>query len=82
MRRWRKQPNEKGLAKIGQPKRGAELREDGVVIASVLPTDGLFYSGKDGWYWYGFGQNTWKNPCATIQEAKDQVMDYIKKNKL
>lgn len=46
---WRKQPNEQGLASIGQQPRGLELRYGGEYIASVAPiTKGRF--NVVGWY--------------------------------
>lgn len=76
MKRWRKQPNERGLAAVCQSKRGAELRDDGEILAHVSS------SHCGGWYWYGFGQNTHASPVATIDEAKAEVNQYVKENNL
>ena len=75
-KRWRKQPNETGLASIGQRTRGYDLREGGEVLAQVRPLE------KDwtvsGWYWYGYGVNTCGTPVETAELAKAQVIIYIK----
>ena len=75
-KRWRKQPNETGLASVGQRTRGCDLREGGEVLAMVRPL------GRNwtviGWYWYGYSENTASNPVETMDEAKAQVMKYIK----
>jgi hypothetical protein len=36
----------------------------------------------EGWYWYGFGNNTASSPVSTKEMAKDEVMKYIKDNKI
>jgi len=76
-KRWRKQPNEKGLLRICQGKRGLELRENEEIIAHVNPL-----TVGDKWYWCGFGQNTCRKPVNTKEQAKQQVIKYIKKNSL
>ena len=73
MKRWRKQPNETGLARICQSARGFELRENGETIAHVAQT-------KGGWYWYGYGNNTCSKPVATADEAKAEAVLWIKEN--
>jgi len=80
MKRWSRQQNETGQAKICQSPRGIDLKEDGIVIASVRPImDGLTRK-VEGWYWYGLGNNSCNKPVSTMEEAKAQVMEYIKRN--
>jgi len=77
MKRWRKQPSATGLARICQGPKGYELRENGVTIAHV-DTIAKNRFTIVGWYWYGFGKNTYSNPVKTAEEAKAQVMAYLK----
>jgi len=77
MKRWRKEPNETGLMRVCQSTRGFELRENGVTIAHVATK-----FSDTRWYWYGFGKNTSATPVATAEEAKKEVMKYIKDNGL
>jgi len=76
MKRWSKQPDEKGLSHIIQTPRGFQLKEDGKVVAVVSPTSRTLKY----WYWYGFGQNTYYQPVESSDEAKKQVMEFIKAN--
>ena len=78
MKRWRREPDERGLARVMQRPRGLELRESGKVIATVVPSA----TSRGNWFWHGFGQNTCYNPVATKEEAKAQVMTYIKEHKI
>lgn len=74
MKRWRKQPSEIGLARICQSTRGLELRENGKILVHVAPL-------RDGrWYWCGFGQNTCGSPVKTKEEAKAEVIKFMKDN--
>ena len=73
--RWRKEPNEQGLASVCQSTRGLELREKGEMIIMVSSLR------EGGWYWYGMGQNTCGNPVSTMQEAKDQATKFYKENR-
>jgi hypothetical protein len=72
MKRWRKQPNEQGLARICQGQRGFELRENGETLMHVSPT-------KTGWYWYGLGKNTHSNPTETADQAKAEAISWLRK---
>lgn len=76
-KRWRKQPDETGLPRVCQSPRGYELRENGEIIAHVVPCmkDTVTIAS---WYWYGFGQNTSNSPRQTADECKKQVKEYIK----
>ena len=81
-KRWRKQPNEAGLASIGQRERGYDLRERGEVLASVRPKGDRFEVTGWYWYWYGMGVNTSSAPVETIMLAKAQVINHILKEGL
>ena len=75
---WRKQPDETGLARITQTKRGLELRENGKTILYVAPAIGESKFDILGWYWYGLGQNTRHSLVNTMAEAKAQAYAYYK----
>ena len=75
-KRWRRQPNETGLASVAQSPRGYDLREGGEVLARVRPK--LERRIMVGWYWYGFGFNTCGTPVETADIAKAQVINRIK----
>jgi hypothetical protein len=79
--RWRKQPDEKGRARSFQTQRGLQLREGTKVVINVAPYSDSRGRSVDGWYWYGMGRNTCKEPCATIEEAKAQADAFYKESK-
>ena len=70
--RWRKQPDETGLRRLTQSRRGFDLVRGGEMLAHVRPIS------SSGWYWYGFGNITANNTIATPDEAKAQVMSMLK----
>jgi hypothetical protein len=74
--RWRRQPDEQGLARVCQSPRGLQLREKGVVILRVNHLRG------GGWYWCGMGQNTCDNAASSMEEAKEQAIKFYKENKV
>ena len=76
--RWRKEPSETGLARVGQRPRGFELRENGEVLLHVSPLSGKTRWDIVGWYWYGLGMNTCHEPVATPEEAKAQAVKHLK----
>lgn len=70
---WRKQPNEKGLASVGQGPRGAILRVDGEDIGHVSAScKGLAFRW-DGWYWVARsdGKVPLKNTASESKYYKD-----------
>lgn len=72
--RWRKQPDEIGLSKVGQAPRGAELRRGEEVLVTVTALGGGALTGPlRGWYWYGLGKNTSQSPKPTLSEAKAEA---------
>jgi len=77
--RFRKQPNETGLARAVQGPRGYELRDGTRVVMHVAP---LLYRRWEitGWYVYGLGINTASNPVDTADEAKAFALAHAKKN--
>jgi len=66
--RWRKEPNETGLARVCQSPRGFDLTQAGKILARVRRTR------NGGWFWYMLSHNTCDNPVATADEAKAEVM--------
>lgn len=70
--RWRKQPRETGLRSIGAPPRGYELRLDGETLAYVVPAGGGALNGPlRGWFWVGFGRNTYREDLPLFQTAEE-----------
>lgn len=76
--RWRKQPSEKGLARVVQGLRGFDLAEKGEIIIQVRPLYQGFGREVKGWYWYGLGKNTATAPKTTPDEAKAEAMAHFK----
>ena len=82
---WRREPSEKGLARVCQGERGRDLHVDGARVAMVRPyTEGLSRERR-GYYWYGGngvhgipGKNTHATPTKTQQEACDEAEAYIR----
>lgn len=73
---WKKQANERGLAKVCQGQRGFDLRLNGEPIAHVRPFG--WGNDKKGWYWYGCSKNTSDKPSATPEEAKIECLEHCK----
>lgn len=77
--RWRRQPNETGLARVCQGPRGFELVENKQILAHVS------YSGfADGWYFYAEvldrninslaeGMPVWRD----VEEAKAAAKEWV-----
>ena len=80
--RFRKQPNETGLARVVQGPRGYELRDGTKVVMHVAPLTGYGRARHqvNGWYVYGLGINTTSEPVTTADEAKAFAMAHAKKN--
>lgn len=81
--RWRKQPPETGLRSIGARPRGYELRDKGEELMYVSPAGGGWSMDLKGWYWVGFGINTYntKPLFKTAEEAKADADAYFKANR-
>ena len=88
---WRKEPSEKGLARIGQGPRGADLRVGTSAVAHVRAArrdlGGSYY-----WYWYGSAtelgiphRNTaserrdWPNTDEGFEAAKADCQAYVER---
>lgn len=81
---WKKEPNETGLARIGQSPRGYDLNIDGERVGSVRPHRVGWERRWDGWWWcarsdkHGIPlRNEASNPLKTIEEAKDACKAYV-----
>lgn len=81
--RWKKEPAETGLARIGAPPRAYVLHDGETEYAYVLPNVGGWRTKQNGWYWvvpthesmpY---KNTCQTPCETVEDAKTQAKDYV-----
>lgn len=72
--RWRREPSEKGLARICQGPRGYDLIHGDEIVIRARP---LGRSGSQ-WYWYGCGQNTHYKPVATEEAVKAEAMAFFK----
>jgi len=90
--RWRRQPDNQGLARVGQSPRGAELRIGDKCLARVYPWQepsaswgrGGDLSTYKGWYWVATSRtydvplkNTCREPVKTIEEAKAAAKAYV-----
>jgi len=77
---WRRTPNERGLAAVGQSPRGFEGRIDGKVVLNVQASGGSWRGPLKGWFWYGLGQNTVisKPLFGTAEEARDDAKKFYK----
>ncbi len=84
--RWKLEPKETGLRAIGASPRSSWLSCDGKRYACVSSLGGGWHGPVRGWYWVaGWDSdiphmNTCNNPCATVEEAKEQAMAYVKHN--
>lgn len=80
--RWKKEPSEKGLARVIQGPRGYWLRDGETRLASVRPID----RGGQAWYWVaGWDakdriphKNTCGEPTDSVESAKAEAMAYVK----
>jgi hypothetical protein len=83
--RWKLNPHETGLRRVGAGPRGSKLFDDGKEVASVSALGGGFCGPVTGWMWVcrhaGGVKNTWNEPAATAEEAKRQAMAFYKKIK-
>lgn len=80
--RWRKEPDEQGLASIGQAARGWDLRRDGEELAVVRPIESPRFCVV-AWYFYGSvgdksynsfnDKKAWKTPEAAKAAAEKWV---------
>jgi hypothetical protein len=84
--RWKREPNEKGLARSFQAPRGC-IYHDGVTeYARVYPAPTLkgYPRSFCGWYWVARVDglvplcNTCYTPVGTVDEAKREAQQYIK----
>jgi hypothetical protein len=78
--RYRKEPDETGLARAVQGPRGYELRDGEEVVMRVAPLTGRDRYTIYGWYVYGLGINTVGIPVATADEAKEFAKSHAKKH--
>lgn len=89
---WRKEPNEQGLARIGQGPRGYELRINGKRVADVSAVRNGFKYEYIGWMWSCASNDelgiAWKNTSAEqrkpypmtdegMEQAKTDCKAYI-----
>ena len=78
MKRWRRKPNETGLARHCQGPRGFELRENGKVLVRVGGWRAPARGGNGRWHWYGFSRNSLceslPRDFATAEEAKADAL--------
>lgn len=89
---WSKQPNQQGLARVGQAPRGAILKVNGVEVGHVYANSVGFHSYL-GWYWTACHgnlasdtkdipviplQNTYKTPDNDLEFAKASCEAYVR----
>ena len=70
--RWKMNPKETGLRSVGAGPRGSNLHaEDGSILMSTSSVGGGWRGPIEGWYWYGMGMNTCRQPLyATEADAR------------
>ena len=80
MIRWRKEPSEKGLARITQGPRGVDLVADGQIVLRVRPSMNMCREIQ-GWYFYGMNVNTAHSLIQNIEAAKIAARAYYDSHK-
>jgi hypothetical protein len=82
---WKRQPNEKGLARVCQGERGWILSVDGKAVCRVAVAYKGWSKDKLGYYWYGSSEslgiahrNTCNSPVPTAEEAKAECERYVR----
>jgi hypothetical protein len=82
--RWKKEPEETGLRRIGAAPRGYDYHDGETVYAHVRPLGGGWQSSLRAWYWYSYEgvpyENTANNPIKTVEEAKLAASKFVKEN--
>ncbi len=84
--RWKKNPPETGLRRIGAGPRGSTLRDAYTEWAWVSRLAGG-WNDPDGWYFVvpsGLPipyENTCRAPVGTEKEAKDLALAYVKRHR-
>ena len=63
---WSKQPNEQGLAQVGQGPCGAILKVNGVIVGRVYAHTSGFHQ-YNGWYWTARHSQSDSPKCPEIQ---------------
>lgn len=83
--RWKKDPSETGLRRIGAGPRGSKLHDGKTQYASIRPHS-TRHTGKSGWYWVaGWGgsvphYNSCNDAPLSEDEAKAAAMAYVKQH--
>jgi hypothetical protein len=85
---WRREPRFTGLMAVGQGERGYELRSGEYHVGDASPKFRPFTKDRIGYYWavgtweeWGVPHwNTSDTPVETIDEAKDQLMEYVQRH--
>jgi len=76
--RWKLNPEQKGLSRIGSLPRGSKLTDGAKTYATISALR------EGGWFWIaGWDsdvpyQNTCNEPSSTAQDAKKAAMTYVK----
>lgn len=82
--RWKKNPQETGLRRIGCGPRGSRLHDGKKEYARVLPLGGDWRGPVRGWYFVcslnsvGEYANTCNEPAPDEATAKAQAMEFVK----
>jgi hypothetical protein len=83
--RWKKDPAETGLLRIGAGPRGSKLH-DGTSIYASVHAHSTRHTGRDGWFWVAKSGSgvPYYNSCnehgLTEAEAKSAAATYVKKH--
>ena len=82
--RWKKDPAETGLARVGASLRGHTLHDGEKEYAHVSPLGGGWRAPLRGWFWtcptsaVGEYANTCNDPAPDEATAKAQAMAFVK----
>ena len=77
--RWKREKRETGLAAIAAGPRGYFYHDGDKKYATVNAHGGKWY-WVAGWNSNVPHKNTYDNPCRSIEEAKQQASEYVKKH--
>jgi len=83
--RWKKDPAEVGLLRIGAGPRGSKLH-DGVTTYASVHAHSTRHTGLTGWFWVASSRagvphyNSCNDPGLSEAEAKAAAAEYVKKH--
>ena len=82
--RWKREPAETGLRAVGAAPRSYRYWDGVNDFATVSPNGGGWRSEQKGWYWWARVGDAWNNtannPVATVEEAKEAAVKWVKEH--